>query len=164
MELAPSRSLVDTLTSERGDPPHDARAGFARGFAFLARTLGTGLGHDDAIVRLRGLVDAHIVHAVDLRRARRAVADHMVSLEIQAARAERVTASMLSALSAARAEMRDHAIAARAAADAALGAAVALAARVREYRSPACQRCRAASASAVHGHRDPRSDVRTPPP
>ena len=46
MELAPSRSLVDTLTAERGDPPHDAWAGFAREFAFQARTLEIGDGRD----------------------------------------------------------------------------------------------------------------------
>src|ERR1700684_4348159 len=77
MDLAPSRSLVDTLTAERGDPPHDAWAGFAREFAFQARTLEIGHGRDVAIMRLRGLVDAHIAHAVNLCQAYRDVADRM---------------------------------------------------------------------------------------
>jgi hypothetical protein len=132
LELAPSRSLADTLTAERGDPPHDAWAGFAREFAFQARTLETGHGRDAAIMRLRGLVDAHIAHAVDVCRAWRVVADRMVSLEVRAAQAERVASPALVALWAARAEMRGHAIAARAAADGALGAAAALATYIRE--------------------------------
>src|SRR5450432_632233 len=78
MELAPSRSLVDTLTAERGDPPHDAWAGFAREFTFQVRTLEIGHGRDAAIMRLRGLVDAHVAHAVDLCRIWKDVADRMV--------------------------------------------------------------------------------------
>src|SRR4029077_8672808 len=69
MELAPSRSLVDSLTAERGDPPHDAWAGFAVGFALQARTLEIGHGRDTAILRLRVLVDALVAHAADLCRA-----------------------------------------------------------------------------------------------
>jgi hypothetical protein len=112
-ELAPSRSLVDTLIAERGDQPHDAWAGFAREFAFQARTLEIGHGRDVAIMRLRGLVDAHIAHAVDLCRAYRDVADRMVSLEVRTAQMERVTSPMLVALRAARgaggnARSRDH--------------------------------------------------------
>jgi hypothetical protein len=132
MELPPSRSLVDTLTAERGDPPHDAWAGFAREFAFQARTLEIGHGRDAAIMRLRELVDAHIAHAVELCRAYRDVADRMVSLEVHAAQAERVASPALIALWAARVEMRGHAIAAKGAADGALGAAAALATYIRE--------------------------------
>jgi hypothetical protein len=132
MELAPSRSLVDTLLAEHDDPPHDAWAGFAREFAFQARTLEIGHGRDVAIMRLRGLVDAHIVHAVELCRAYRDVADRMVSLEVRTVQMERATSSMLVALRAVRAEMRGHAIAARAAADGAMGAAAALVTYIRE--------------------------------
>ena len=132
MELAPSRSLVDTLTAERGDPPHDAWAGFAREFAFQARTLEIGHGRDVAIMRPRGLVDTHIAHAVDLCRAYQDAADRMVSLEVRAARMERIPSPMVVAPRAARGDVRDHAIAARAAADGALGAATALAAYIRE--------------------------------
>src|SRR6202171_3119291 len=115
MELAPSRSFVDTLIAERGDQPHDTWAGFAREFAFQARTLEIGHGRDAAIMRrLRGLVDAHIAHAVDLCSTYRDVADRMVSLEVRAAQAERVASPALIVLWAARAEMRGHAIAARA--------------------------------------------------
>jgi hypothetical protein len=107
-------------------------AGFAREFAFQTRTLEIGHGRDAAIMRLRGLVDAHIAYAVDLCRAYQDVADRMVSLEVRTPHAERVASSALTALRAARAEMRGHAIAARAAADGALGAAAPLAAYIQE--------------------------------
>src|ERR1700692_3118524 len=92
-ERAPPRSLVATLPAERGDPPHDAWAGFAREFAFQARTLEIDHGLHAAIMRLRALVDAHIAHGVDLCRACRDAADHMVSLEVRTAQAERVASS-----------------------------------------------------------------------
>ena len=101
-------------------------------FAFQARTLEIGHGRDVAIMRLRGLVDAHIAHAVDLCRAYRDVADRMVSLEVRTAQMERATSPMLVARRAARAEMRAHAITTRAAADGALGAAAALVTYIRE--------------------------------
>ena len=56
----------------------------------------------------------------------------MVSLEVLAARMERIPSPMAVARRAARADVRDHAIAARAAADGALGAAAALATYIRE--------------------------------
>jgi len=78
----------------------------------------------------------------------------MVSLEVRTAQMERVTSPALITLWGVRAEMRGHAIAARAAADGALGAAAALATYVREgLGGVAGQRRGTAPASAVH-HRD----------
>jgi hypothetical protein len=51
---------------------------------------------------------------------------------VRAAQAERLASPAMNALQAARADMRGHAIAARAAADGALGAAAALATYIRE--------------------------------
>jgi hypothetical protein len=132
MELAPPRSLVDTLSAERGDPGHDSWAGFAREFAHQARTLEIGHGREVAVIDLRSLVDAHVAHAVRLCRLYQAAADRMISLEVRAVQAERLSTPIRIALMAARTEMRGHALAARTAADGALGAATALAAYIRE--------------------------------
>jgi hypothetical protein len=132
IRVAPSRSLVDTLVAERGDEPRDVQADFARAFGSLARTLGLGCGRDEVVVHLRQSVDAHLTRAIDVCRAHQGVADRMVALEVQAAKAERVPLALRLALDAAQAEFRDRAIVARAAADAALGAASALATYIRE--------------------------------
>jgi hypothetical protein len=87
------------FTKGQGDPPHGAWAGLAREFAFQARTLEIGHGRDVAIMRLRGLVDANVFHAVDLCRAYRDTANRIVMLEVRTTQAD----------------MRGHAIAARAA-------------------------------------------------
>jgi len=130
--LAPPRSLVDTLIAERGGAPHDAHAGLAREFAYQVRALEAGLGRDQATVRLRGLVDAHVAHAAEICRAYQEAADRLVHKEVDAAQAIRVSPQARTALEAARAELRGRAIAARVAADGALGAAAALAVYVRE--------------------------------
>jgi hypothetical protein len=83
-------------------------------------------------MRLRGLVDAHVAHATDLCRGYQLVADRLVQQEVTAARTLRVPSDMRRELEAARAELRGRAIAARVAADGALGAATALATYVRE--------------------------------
>jgi hypothetical protein len=130
--LAPPRSLVDTLIAERGEAPHDVQAGFAREFAYQARALEAGHGRDEAIIRLRRLVDAHVAHAAEVCQTYQDAADRMVSMEVEVARAERVPSPALRALLSVRAEVRGRAIAARAAADGALGAAAALATYIRE--------------------------------
>jgi hypothetical protein len=132
IRIAPSRSLVDTLVAERGEEPRDLQADFARAFGALARTLGFGCGRDEAVARLRHLVDAHLAHAIEVCRAHQGAADRMVALEVQAAKAERVPLALRLALDAAQVEFRDRAIVARAAADSAIGAASALATYIRE--------------------------------
>lgn len=119
--LAPPRSLVDTLIAERDDAPHDAKAGFARELAYQVRALEAGHGRDDATIQLRRLVDAHMEHSAEVCRACQDAADRMVSIEVQVARAERVPSPVLLALHSARAEVWGRAIAARVAADDALG-------------------------------------------
>jgi len=73
--LAPTRSLLDTLIAERGVAPHDALARFAREFAYQARALEAGHDCDEAIVRLRIPVDAHLAHAIEICRAYQEAAD-----------------------------------------------------------------------------------------
>jgi hypothetical protein len=83
-------------------------------------------------MRLRGLVDAHVAHAAELCRDYQAAAERLVRQEVDAARAPGLSPEARRGLEAARAELRGHAIAARVAADGALGAATALATYVRE--------------------------------
>lgn len=132
IRIAPSRSLVDTFVAERGEDPPDVQAEFARAFGSLGRVLGLGCGRDEAVVRLRHLVDAHLGHAADVCRAYQGAADRMVGLEVQAAKADRVPLALRLALDAAQVEFRDRAIVARAVVDAAMGAASALATYIRE--------------------------------
>ena len=102
--LAPSRSLVDSLLAEAGIAAHDAAAGMARELAHQLRALEAGEGSDGAIIRLRRLVDAHVLHAMDLCREYQVAGDRLISLEVQAARADRLTGTLQAALHVARAE------------------------------------------------------------
>jgi hypothetical protein len=129
--LAPSRSLVDSLLAEAGIAAHDAATGMARELAHQLRALEAGEGSDGAIIRLRRLVDAHVLHAMDLCREYQAAGDRLISLEVQGAQADRLTGTLQAALHAARADLRGRAIAARAAADAVEGAAKALVSYIR---------------------------------
>jgi len=104
--LAPSRSLVDTLIAERGLECHDARAGMAREMTY-----------QDAARICRAYQDA---------------ADRLLCREVEVAQAGRVTAPVRVRLAAARNEVHGRAIAARIVADAAQGAAAALATYIRE--------------------------------
>ena len=123
--LAPPQSLVDSLMAERGLLPHDAQAGTAREIAFQARTLQAGHGRDEAVIRLRVLVDAHVTHAVEVCRDYRDAGDRLIGIEYDAAHSARLDPQMQLRLSQARDLLRGRAIAARAAADAALGAVTA---------------------------------------
>jgi len=130
--LAPSRSLVDTLIAERGLEFHDARAGMAREMSYQACALEAGYGRDETIMRLRGLVDTQIAYAARMCRAYQDAADRLLCREVEVAQAGRVMAPLRVRLAAARHEVHGRAIAARIAADAAQGAAVALATYIRE--------------------------------
>jgi len=132
VRLAPPRSLVDTLIAERSGAHHDAHAGYAREFAYQARALEAGVGRDEATMRLRALVDAHVAHAAELCHGYHAAAERLVRQKVGAARALRLSPQARRDLDAARAELRGRAIAARVAADGALGAATALASYVRD--------------------------------
>jgi hypothetical protein len=129
--LAPPRSMVDSLLAEAGLEAHDVARGFAREFDYLVRAIRVGGGPDDATVRLRHLLDTHLLHAMDLCQAFQATCDRLVKLEVRIARADMLGGPTQAALRQARREFRDRAIAARVATDAALGAAATLAAYVR---------------------------------
>ena len=129
--LAPTHSLVDSLLAEAGFEARDPMQGFGREFDYLVRALEVGGGSDDAIIRLRHLLDTHVLHAMELCQAFQAAGDRLVKLEVQVARAEKLGGSGHWALGRARRDFRGRAIAARVAADAALGVAHALAGCVR---------------------------------
>jgi hypothetical protein len=129
--LAPPRSLIDSLMAEAGLEKRDVARGFGQELAYLARAVEIGGGSDDATLRLRHLVDTHVLHAMELCQAFQASADHLIAFEVKTARADLLNGSVQKALRRARREFRDRAIAARVAADAALGAAEALAGHVR---------------------------------
>ena len=128
---APPRFLVASLVADAGFEVRDALRGFDREFDHLVRAIEMGSGPDDAIIRLRHLMDAHLVHAMELCQAFQAAGDRLVRIEVQVAQAEKLGGSAQMMLPRARREFRDRAIAARVAADAALGAAQALAGHVR---------------------------------
>lgn len=130
--LAPSRSLVDTLIAEARMRMPDAAAEIAAAFGRQVVALEAAYGRDEVITKLRALVDAHVTYAADICRDYQAVADRLMGLEVGAARAERLDGRRHMALHHVRAEFRGHAIAARVAADAALGAVNVLASYVRE--------------------------------
>ena len=77
-------------------------------------------------------MDAHVAHAAEVCRGYHQAMEHLVRKESGVARRLKISPQERSALEAARAEMRGRAIAARIAADGALGAASALAIYVRE--------------------------------
>ena len=129
--LAPPRSLVASLVADAGFEARDALRGFDREFDYLVRAIEMGSGPDDAIIRLRHLMDTHLVHAMELCQAFQAAGDRLVKIEVQVAQSEKLGGSGQMMLPRARREFRDRAIAARVAADAALGAAQALAGHVR---------------------------------
>ncbi len=129
--LAPPRSLVDTLMAEAGLAPWEAAAGMAAELAQQAKAMEAGYKRDEVILRLRTLVDAQIAHAAEICLNYQDIADRLVGLEVKAARAERLSAEMQTILHRARADWRGHAIAARAAADAAQGAVRTLVAYIR---------------------------------
>src|SRR5208337_1776404 len=102
------------------------------GVCSQARSLETAYDRDGAILRLRSFVDALVTHAAEVCRGYQTSADRLIGIEVRAAQADRVSATDRQGLHLARAELRGRAIAARAAADAAIGAASALAIYIRE--------------------------------
>jgi hypothetical protein len=132
MALAPSRSLVKSLMAEVGLVERDVTRGIEREFTYLAEAMGIGGGSDDATFRLRSLVDAQVFHAMELCEAFQAAADRLMRLEVVVARSAQTSSTVLRGLAAARGEFSNRAIAARTAADAALGAVEALVGHVRQ--------------------------------
>ena len=132
LAMAPSRSLMEALVDDAGLDRHDVARGFGREFAYLARAIEVGGGSDDATFRLRHLVDAHVLHAMELCEAFRGSTSRLMEREIATAHSERISGQAQRSLRLARAEFRNRAVAAGAAAEAALGAVEALAGHVRQ--------------------------------
>ena len=131
-KLAPPRSLADTLIAEAGMVARDAAAEMAAAFAYQVRALEAGFVRDEVITKLRRLVDAQVAYAADICRDYQIVADELMYQEVKAAQAERIDGRQQMAMHRARAIFRGRAIAARVAADAAQGAARALACYIQD--------------------------------
>jgi hypothetical protein len=142
LAMAPSRSLMEALVDDVGLDRRDVAGGIGREFAYLARAIEVDGGSDDATFRLRHLVDAQVLHAMELCEAFRESANLLMELEIAAARSERITGKTQQSLRLARVEFRNRAVAAGAAAEAALGAVEALAGHVRQTAGLASIRAR----------------------
>jgi hypothetical protein len=133
--MAPPRAFVASILDERGLPLTDIHGEFARQTARQAMLLDARLGRDGTVLQLRAALDGHIAQAVRSCAQCQEAADRMIALEVRAEALRRKTPWMRGALSGdvsrARAEYRDQALAARGAADAALGFAEALAVYIR---------------------------------
>ena len=125
--LAPSRSLVASLRADEGLPEVDERALLKEAFLDQARSLQAGYGCDEAVVRLRAIVDLLAEHARAACADYHALGAETMRLEVELARRPLIGGPDRIALQERRARFRGAAIAAGAAADAALGAASALA-------------------------------------
>ena len=137
-QAAPGRALVASILEERGLPATDIQQRFVRDTARQLALLEPMLGRDGAIMQLRAVLDAHLKQAGQACLDYREVADRMIGLEIRA-EALNVQKPWLRGTLAgdvywARAEFRTRALAARAAADAALGVAEGLASYIRSAR------------------------------
>ncbi len=129
---APSRSLVDTLLAEAGLPARDVASAVASDLAYQAWTFERGYGREAAILRFRAAVNMMTAHAAGVCRDFHVSADRMVEIERRAAVNGGYSVPERVALSRIQEEFRGRAIAARAAADAAIGGAAALATYIRE--------------------------------
>ncbi len=132
LAMAPCRSLMEALVDDVGLDRRDVAGGIGCEFAYLARAIEVGGGPDDATFRLRHLVDAQVSQAMELCEAFRGSASRLMELEIAVARSERISGKAQRSLRLARAEFRNRAVVAGAAAEAALGAVEALASHVRQ--------------------------------
>ena len=123
--LSPPRSLVDSLMAERGLPFHDVYAQTGQEIAVQARSLHASVGRDEAVIRLRVLVDGHVARAVELCRNYRDAGDRLIAIEQEVACAIRRDSAVQARLAVARDQLRSSIITARVAADAAFGAVTA---------------------------------------
>lgn len=129
---APSRSLIDSLLEEAGISGRDAVGGLAAEIGYQMRCFDCGYGSEATVLQFRQRVDAETARAAGLIRSFDVTADRLMRLERAVARRELVSADDRRRLRALREQFRGEAIAARAAADAAIGATAALATFVRD--------------------------------
>jgi hypothetical protein len=134
-ETAPPQRLTASILEERGLPLLDIQGEFREQTARQALLLEGWLGRDGTVLQLRAMLDVHVAHAAGACRQYLDAADAMVRLEVRAEALRRTSPWLLGTLNRevarARAEFRDRVLAARGAADAALGFADALAGYIR---------------------------------
>ena len=134
-DIAPPHALVASILEERGLSAADLHGAFREATARQAVLLETQLGRDATILQLRAALDGHMAQAVLACRQYQDAADAMIRLEVRVEAMRRTAPWRLGPLKGevarARATFRDRALAARGAADAALGFADALALYIR---------------------------------
>ena len=134
-DIAPPHALVASILEERELPAADIHAAFREATARQALLLESQLGREATILQLRAALDGHMAQALLACRQYQAAADAMIRLEVRAETVRRTSPWRLALLKAevarARTAFRDRALAARGAADAALGFADALALYIR---------------------------------
>lgn len=134
-DIAPPHALVASILEERELPAADIHAAFREATARQALLLESQLGREATILQLRAALDGHMAQALLACRQYQAAADAMIRLEVRAETVRRTSPWRLAPLKAevarARTAFRDRALAARGAADAALGFADALALYIR---------------------------------
>jgi hypothetical protein len=134
-EMAPTPALVASILEERALSLPDVRSAFRSQTAQQASLLEGWLGREGTVLQLRALLDAQLAQAAEACRRYLEAADAMVRLEVRAEAIGRkrpwLAGTLHNEIAGARTAFRDQAIAARGAADAALGVAEALADYVR---------------------------------
>jgi len=134
-EMAPVPALVASILEERALSLVDMQGAFRSQMAQQASLLEGWLGREGTVLQLRAALDAHLAQAAEACRRYLEAANAMVRLEIRAesmrSRSPWLAGTLYSEVAWARTAFRDQAIAARGAADAALGVAAALADYVR---------------------------------
>lgn len=134
-DMAPPPALVASILEERALSLVDLRGSFRSQAAQQAKLLEGWLGREGTVLQLRAWLDAQLARAAEACRGYLEAADAMVRLEVRAeavrSKSPWLAGTLHHDLARARSAFRDQAIAARGAADAALGVAEALAAYVR---------------------------------
>jgi hypothetical protein len=134
-EMVPAPALVASILEERALSLPDMRSAFRSQSVQQASLLEGWLGREGTVLQLRALLEAQLAQAAEACRRYLEAADAMVRLEVRAEAMSRKTpwlaGTLHSEIARARTAFRDQAIAARGAADAALGLAEALADYVR---------------------------------
>ena len=125
-----------SILEERELPAADIHAAFREATARQALLLKLQLGREATILQLRAALDGHMAQALLACRQYQAAADAMIRLEVRAEAVRRTSppsrlAPLKAEVARARTAFRDRALAARGAADAALGFADALALYIR---------------------------------
>ena len=135
---APSRSMVEGFLDEAGMSSRDVVSGLAAEIAFIMGCFEQGYGNEATVLRYREMSECETSRAAGLIRQLQATADALVLLERSSSQRDRLGMHDRARLGIMRERFRGQAVAARAAANAAIAASVAMTAFVREGSTTPC--------------------------